>query len=831
MELYLLKFSGCLLALYLVYVLFLEKQNNHHFKRFYLLGAVISSLCIPLITINTYIERTTQIMPTPGELITSKTLSDPIVPSNPTTIGLIDILWILYSIGVIIFFIRFVVNLRKIYKDILSNETIYMNPLTYVLYEHQIIPHSFFKYIFLNKPSYKSGNIPKEVLLHEETHAQQLHSLDIIILELIQIIFWFHPLIYVIKHRVKLNHEFLADEAVLNQGVSTQVYQNILLQFSSSSNHHQLASAINYSSIKKRFTVMKTQTSKTRIWLSTLLLIPVIGLLLFGFTTKKEVIIDPIDVSSSQQINSNPSFLEFIEDMERQGATFYLDDKPITVDKAKSVAQNNKRKQTEILTQKDENDAYLVKLYTVPNTEYARSIELKVLNDNSYVIDGLPATKTTFMDVFNQLHQDISKETRDQLMNIHVISSETLPNEEVWFIYNALQDYGYHRIVTSNQEIIRSKGNTPFAVKNSNTTQQKPPSEKEMAAYKAWIEELNQKTITISKNAKQYPILNENELIKYQNIYSRMTTQQKNAVKEFPFLDIEFDKQNTESLLQPGSNQQQATKEQMDEYNRLAKKFHASPEEERIIKLKDYKRMKYLYGLMSSEQRKAVLPLPKLPPPPQRAMHQGKVNNGIFNKYNKWVKELKNSNGTNRVIPSGEYEYYQSIYNNMTDDQKKRSAGLPPPPPPPIHKGKVSDDLLKRYNYWLKKLKNPDGTYNIISSGESSYYSSIYENMTAEQKKRSVGVPPPPPPPTPMVKEVKEVPPPPPPPLEPLDYVKSMAKANAIFYYEGKRITPKEAIDIVRENQSINFKTKKSDASSPEVYLSKSPIIKEVKDN
>lgn len=700
MDMYLYKFTGCLFIFYLVYTILLEKQNNHHFKRFYLIGTLAGALSIPLITVNRYVERTPEIVTNPEELLSTESLNDLSITDNSVGFEVSDILWTIYLIGVFIFFVRFVVNLRNIYNDILKNKAIDVHPFTYILLEQKIIPHSFFKYIFLHKLSFDKKDIPKEVLLHEQTHAQQLHSLDIVLLELIQIMFWFHPLIYVIKQHIKLNHEFLADHAVLNQGVSPKTYQNILLHYSSSTNHHQLASAINYSSIKKRFTVMKTQTSKTRIWISTLLLIPLVGLLLVSFTTKNEILIDPPESSSSQQINTNPTFLEFIQEMEQKGASFYLDDEQISVQNAKSIAKNNKGKKTEMLTQKDENGAYVVKLYSVPNTKYARSIEVEVLDDNSYLIDGLSATKKTFVDIFNQLHQDISKETRNKLMNIHVLSSKKLPNEEVWFIYNALEDYGYHRIVTSNQEIIRSKGNTPFAIENHDYEPQK---------------------------------------------------------------------------------QEGATKAQIDEYNRLAKAYNSQPEGKRIVKAKDYKRMKYIYNLMTVEQRKAAHPLPK----------------------------------------------------------------LPPPPPPPLHKGKVSEDLLKKYNYWIKGLKNSDGSYKIISSGESSYYSSIYENMTAEQKKRAVGVPPPPPPPKPKVIKVKDVPapppspksievkevPPPPPPPKPSEYIKKMAKTNAKFFYEGKPISSKEAISIVNKNQGLYIKTKKSDTRTPEVYLTKAPIIKEIKRN
>ena len=45
------KFSACLAVFWLVYVLFLERQTMHRFKRFYLLGAIVSALIIPALTI------------------------------------------------------------------------------------------------------------------------------------------------------------------------------------------------------------------------------------------------------------------------------------------------------------------------------------------------------------------------------------------------------------------------------------------------------------------------------------------------------------------------------------------------------------------------------------------------------------------------------------------------------------------------------------------------------------------------------------------------------------------------------------------------------------
>ncbi len=285
MEVYLLKSSACLAIFFVFYKLFLEKENMHSFKRFYLLGTLLVSFGIPLLTFTSYIETSDIVTPEPilntSELIASENSS--ILYYLPT------ILWSIYAIGVLIFSIRFGKNLMTILLRIKQNQKLRLNSFINVLLFDTITPHTFFIYIFLNKQKYEAHEIPEEVLIHEQTHAQQKHSVDILFIELLRIIFWFNPLIYLIKHSVKLNHEFLADKAVLNKGIDSGFYQNILLAFSSKAATPQLANSINYSLIKKRFTVMKKHTSQRKIWFRGLLLLPLLAVLIFSFSTRVEV--------------------------------------------------------------------------------------------------------------------------------------------------------------------------------------------------------------------------------------------------------------------------------------------------------------------------------------------------------------------------------------------------------------------------------------------------------------------------------------------------------------------------------------------------------------
>ena len=91
MELFLLKFSACLLVFWLTYVLLLEKQQMHHFKRFYLLGSFAMALIIPQLTIIEYIEPivqnfeiTTAFIPIEAEVIQYVNI---VMIGNPTLHG------------------------------------------------------------------------------------------------------------------------------------------------------------------------------------------------------------------------------------------------------------------------------------------------------------------------------------------------------------------------------------------------------------------------------------------------------------------------------------------------------------------------------------------------------------------------------------------------------------------------------------------------------------------------------------------------------------------------------------------------------------------------
>ncbi len=285
MIVYVLKSSLCIALLWGFYALFLERENMHHFKRFYLIFSLVFAYTIPLLTF-TYTTNIVDLQENLQQPITYVTQVKEIPPQESSVHYLLVILWSIYAIGVLIFAIRFIKNIHNLIEKVRRNENLKELSHTNVLLKKAVVPYTFLKYIFVSKKEFQTQAIPKEVLLHEKTHVQQKHTLDILFVEILQVVFWCNPMWFWIKKSIRLNHEFLADQTVLQQQFSIHQYVNLLVNYPNSANHTVLTSAINYSLTKKRIVMMSKQFSKTRVAARLLLLLPILFTCMLLFNNK-----------------------------------------------------------------------------------------------------------------------------------------------------------------------------------------------------------------------------------------------------------------------------------------------------------------------------------------------------------------------------------------------------------------------------------------------------------------------------------------------------------------------------------------------------------------
>ena len=198
--------------------------------------------------INTSLERITL---TTGQLIQGEAR----IENSPPSFTFQFILTALFIIISSIVLARFTINIFRILKKILRSKKVDYSKTTLVFVEDRILPYSFFRYIFVNQADYENGKIEKELLIHEEAHCLQYHSIDIIIIELLNIFLWFNPAIWLFRKSILLNHEYYADNKVLIYRDPID-YQQLLLNILLRNNSNYLVSNFKYSFIKSRINMM-----------------------------------------------------------------------------------------------------------------------------------------------------------------------------------------------------------------------------------------------------------------------------------------------------------------------------------------------------------------------------------------------------------------------------------------------------------------------------------------------------------------------------------------------------------------------------------------------
>ena len=322
MTAYLIKSILCLLVLWGFYKVALEQTAAHQFKRFYLLGSLAIALALPLITFSYTVEVEPQPVNTENFLAPAEVNNAPVVkPVAGSTNWLLISLGIIYGAGVLLFGFRFLRNLLHLREKVRHNEHVKATSHINVLLVEHVIPHSFLKYIFLPKTDFKNNALPAEVLQHEQAHVIQKHSWDILFIEFLQVVFWFNPLLILLKKSVALNHEFLADQAALQQENNITNYTNLLFNYSGGAHHTALSSPINYSLTKKRILMLSKTRSVKKLATRLALFVPVLACCIYFFN--QEIVAKPIGVQ-----NEVKTVFENIEVFLDQERNLYVNGSP-----------------------------------------------------------------------------------------------------------------------------------------------------------------------------------------------------------------------------------------------------------------------------------------------------------------------------------------------------------------------------------------------------------------------------------------------------------------------------------------------------------------------
>ena len=214
---------------------------------------------------------------TPGDVVADDNTA--VVPASAPShnFNIWRYIWITYLIGSGIAALIFIIKLGKLLFIIVKSPKKKMPGYTAVFTGKEHGSYSFFNYAF-----FPNENVNAEIVRHEMSHIAHHHSADILFVELMMIIQWFNPFIYLYKRELQSLHEYMADRDVVATGIDKQNYMMLILQQCTAVDFSNMSNNFSFLLTKKRIKMI-TQSKKAKgVVIKALLTLPLFALLLFA---------------------------------------------------------------------------------------------------------------------------------------------------------------------------------------------------------------------------------------------------------------------------------------------------------------------------------------------------------------------------------------------------------------------------------------------------------------------------------------------------------------------------------------------------------------------
>lgn len=283
---YLIKLNICFGVVYFFYQLFLRRLTFYNWNRWYLLGYSVLSFLMPLIDVMPSLKEKNLQEAVVMQWIPAISF-EPVQEKNfLQTLSYWDWAIGLLILGSVILLIRFAIRFLAFQRMKLSAQLISDGKTKIYQLADEVSPFSFGNAIFINTQLHEGEEL-EEIIRHEFVHVKQRHTLDIIWFELLCILNWFNPFVWLLRHNVRQNLEFIADNKVLQNGLGRKEYQYLLLKVMGN-RQFAFTNHFNFSSLKKRIAMMNSVKSAKAHLIKFMFLLPVIAVLLLSF--RKEMI-------------------------------------------------------------------------------------------------------------------------------------------------------------------------------------------------------------------------------------------------------------------------------------------------------------------------------------------------------------------------------------------------------------------------------------------------------------------------------------------------------------------------------------------------------------
>ncbi len=277
---YLLQVFLFQLAFLLVYEIWLKKETFFNYNRWYLLLAPILAFLLPLLKL----DFLSEVLPAENfrslgstwlpEVVIGggKSISSENIAPLSETSGSLNWLLILYACGVLISLSLLLLKFRKLGQLSAKAEIKLEQGSRIHSVPNSDIACTFFDKIFIGDQI--SAKEKQQIMAHELVHIREKHSLDLLFFEILKVVFWFNPLVYIFQNQLATVHEYIADQTAVKISGKKEYYHQLLNTAFSTQNISFINQFFNHSLIKKRILMLQKNNSSKLSKFKFLLVIP-----------------------------------------------------------------------------------------------------------------------------------------------------------------------------------------------------------------------------------------------------------------------------------------------------------------------------------------------------------------------------------------------------------------------------------------------------------------------------------------------------------------------------------------------------------------------------
>ena len=196
----------------------------------------------------------------------------------------LELLLAVYVAGAVVTLALYLLSAHKMRRLIGTGEKTEREGCRLVLLDQDVPSFSWGRKVVMGR---KDLNENPAIFTHEQMHVQCRHSLDLILLLPIQLLFWWNPLVWITREELRLLHEYEADEGVIQKGIDATQYQLLLVRKAVGEHRFTLASGFQHAKLKNRIAMMFKPSSSGWMRWSYLALIPVLLMVMYACNNPK----------------------------------------------------------------------------------------------------------------------------------------------------------------------------------------------------------------------------------------------------------------------------------------------------------------------------------------------------------------------------------------------------------------------------------------------------------------------------------------------------------------------------------------------------------------